>query len=757
MADMESTPCDNGHSIMNEAANHHSCCAHSHCGATTLAVPLPEDLLGPPPDDAERLLFRIDKMDCPVEEQLIRKKLSGLPGVLRLDFNLMQNRLTVLHRGSGRAQIVAALTAIDMAPAEEEEGADTRPVPRGPAIATRQWIWMGISGGMALLAEGLTWSGLGEDAPLVILFSLLAILTGGLGTLKKGYIALRNLSLNINFLMSVATLGAVAIGQWPEAAMVIFLFSVAEMIEVLSLDRARNAIHNLMQLAPDTASVKGEDGQWRIQEVSRIVPGQILRIKPGERIPLDGVVVAGSSSVNQAPITGESLPVAKQVGDALFAGSINERGVLDCQVTADQGHTTLARIVASVQEAQAQRAPIQRFIDRFAAWYTPSVVLFAALVALLPPLLGMGSFASWLYNALVLLVVACPCALVISTPVTIVSGLAAAARRGILIKGGIYLEEGCQLKSLAMDKTGTLTRGQLTLTDLLPLADHNERELLRLAVALESHSEHPMATAILAAWQEGGDLPPVQEFAALTGRGVKGKIDGKNYYMGNHRLVEELGICSPQTEAALLRLEQEAKTAVILATENGTLAVFGATDVVRSHAAEAVQALQGLGVHVVMLTGDNQATAQAIASRSGIADVRAELLPEDKLASIDTLLQQYGRVGMVGDGINDAPALAKASIGFAMGTAGTDTALETADVALMNDDLRKLAEFIRLSRATNRILRQNIALALGLKGLVFLLAMAGMATLWMAVFADMGASLLVIFNGMRIMRFKQEG
>lgn len=741
---------------MTTPSNRPACCAKTQCDLAALAVPTSLPAPGEIPSDAERLVFRIEKMDCPVEEQLIRKKLSQMEGVLQLDFNLMQNQLTVLHRGSSRATMEAALSAIGLppAPAQSDTVRTHRAGLARPAIATRTWILMGLSGLSAVAAEALVWMGQGEQTLPVVALSLLAILSGGLGTLKKGYIALRNLSLNINFLMSIAVLGAMAIGQWPEAAMVIFLFGIAEWIETLSLDRARNAIRTLMTLVPERATVQNEEGQWEIQAVNQILPGQILRIKPGERIPLDGIVVAGHSSVNQSPITGESVPVVKAVGDAIYAGTINERGMLECRVTADQDHTTLARIIASVQDAQSQRAPTQRFIDQFAAWYTPAVVLFATLVAILPPLFSIGPFADWLYNGLVLLVVACPCALVISTPVTIVSGLAAAARRGILIKGGIYLEEGYRLKAVALDKTGTLTHGQLTLTDIIPLSDHTETALLRLAAALEFHSEHPMATAILSAWHTQGHLPPVEAFESLTGQGVRGIIEGESYFIGNHRLMQSLGFGNPQTEAALLRLEQEAKTAVILASSTTMLAILAASDTVRTQAASAVRALHRLGLHSVMLTGDNQATAMAIAAQTGVDGVEAELLPEQKLASIEMLLSRYGRVGMVGDGINDAPAMAKASIGFAMGTVGTDTALETADVALMNDDLGKLAEFIRLSRTTNRILKQNILFALTLKGIVSLLALAGMATLWMAVFADMGASLLVIFNGMRILRFK---
>jgi len=580
---------------------------------------------------------------------------------------------------------------------------------------------------------------------------------GGRGTLRKGWLALKTFTLNINFLMSLAVLGAMAIGEWPEAAVVIFLFALAEMIETLSLDHARNAIHGLMALTPETAWVQLAGGEWHEVAADSVTVGLTVRVRPGERIPLDGVVTAGSSSVNQAPITGESVPVMKAAGDPVFAGTVNERGMLEFRVTANKGNTTLARIVKSVQAAQGQRAPTQRFIDSFAAYYTPVVVALAALTVAVPVLFFGGSFEPWFYKALVMLVISCPCALVISTPVTVVSGLAAAARRGILVKGGLHLENGRLLKAVALDKTGTLTHGKPVVTDIVPLGGRSPEKILGIAAAVDAHSEHPVASAIVAAWQSpaGGsgrrELLTVGNFESLTGRGAAAELAGKRYNVGNHRLLEEIGACSPAVEAALEKLEQEGKTAVALAVEKETLGVIGVADTLRPNSREAIAELHALGVASVLLTGDNQATAAAIAAQVGIDDARGNLLPEDKLAAMDGLLAKYGKVGMAGDGINDAPALAKASIGFAMGAAGTDTAIETADVALMDDDLRKLPQFIRLSRDTSAILRQNIALAIGIKTVFLVLAFAGKATLFMAVFADMGASLLVIFNGLRLL------
>jgi Cd2+/Zn2+-exporting ATPase len=553
--------------------------------------------------------------------------------------------------------------------------------------------------------------------------------------------------------MSIAVTGAVLIGQWPEAAMVMVLFTIAELIEARSLDRARHAISGLMQLTPDMATVQQADGQWREAEVRHVSIGALVRVRPGERIGLDGEVVSGQSSVDQAPITGESLPVDKAPGDKLFAGTINQAGALEYRVTAVAGHSTLARIIKSVEQAQGARAPTQRFVDTFSRIYTPVVFALALAVALIPPLFMAGAWFDWVYRALVLLVVACPCALVISTPVTIVSGLAAAARKGILIKGGVYLEGGRKLDFLALDKTGTLTHGKPVQTDTKVLDPLFEGRAQALAASLAERSDHPVSAAIAQlARAQGLALSEVSAFAALAGRGVRGDIDGETYHLGNHRLVEELGLCSPQLEAQLDQLERQGKTVVLLLDRSGPLALFAVADTVKDSSREAIAELHALGIKTVMLTGDNPHTAQAIAAQVGIDRAEGNLLPADKLSTIEQLYAQGHRVGMVGDGINDAPALARAEIGFAMAAAGTDTAIETADVALMDDDLRKIPAFVRLSRQSAAILKQNIVLALGIKAIFLAITFAGMATLWMAVFADMGVSLLVVFNGLRLLR-----
>ena len=729
--------------------------AHDHDSACC-ATPS-NALAGAPaslPIGAKELRLKIQNMDCPTEEALIRKAIGGLPGVVALEFDLINRILAVSHTLTNAGSIDVALSSIGMAGVPLADGkpdatdvvADEH---QAASIAKRQWILMTVAGIAAISAEVVAYTTGNETSIVVAVLALTAILTGGVVTLKKGWIALKTFTLNINLLMSVAVIGAVAIGQWPEAAVVIWLFGIAEMIEVLSLDRARNAIRALMANAPETAFVQQADGAWSEVPADQVEIGRIVRVRPGERIALDGIVVSGQSGVNQAPITGESIPAEKTVGATLFAGSLNERGVLEFRVTAAKGETTLDRIAKSIQAAQGQRAPTQRFVDKFARFYTPTVFVLAVLVAVVPPLAFGMPWYDWIYKALVLLVIACPCALVISTPVTIVSGLTAAARRGILIKGGTYLEQGRELKTVALDKTGTITHGKPVLTDVVALAGMSKEEALRIAASLDTLSDHPVATAIVGGYK--GSVAAVEKFEALHGRGVKGTLEGVTYFVGNHRLMEELKVCSSQLEEALDRLEIEAKTAIVLSTDKETLAIFAVADTIRDTSKAAIAELKSLGIETIMLTGDNDKTAKAVAAQIGIADARGNMMPDDKLAAIETFLER-GLVGMVGDGVNDAPALARSSIGFAMGAAGTDTAIETADVALMQDDLRKLPEFIRLSKKTSQVLWQNIVFALGIKAVFFVLTLTGQGTLWMAVFADAGASLIVVANGLRLLR-----
>jgi|APTNR8051073442_1049403.scaffolds.fasta_scaffold09289_2 Cd2+/Zn2+-exporting ATPase len=714
--------------------------------------------------------FIIPALDCPTEEALIRRRLGRLEGVSELRFDLMGRRLTVDHSPADDAAIVAALVDIGMDPTPTSHGCGAA-MPAivcsdgGRALGTpvdaappRPW-WrrhglFALSGVLAAGAEGMFFAGVQESSWPVVATAVTSIALGGLPTFRKGWTALRTFTLNINFLMTVAIIGGAVIGAWPEIALVTFLFGLAELIEAKALDRARNAVKGLMAMAPDVARVKQPDGSWRERNAGDVPVGAVVQVKPGERLALDGVVVAGESSVNQAPVTGESVPVDKVMGDKVFAGTINESGVLEFKTSGGKDQTTLAKIIRTVQEAQGSRAPTQRFVDNFAKVYTPIVCVAALLIAVVPWLAFGQPFYPWLYKALVLLVIACPCALVISTPVTVVSGLTAAARRGILIKGGVHLENGRKLKVIALDKTGTITEGKPRVTDVQPIGGASKDEVLRIAASLDALSQHPVALAVVAAWE--GPRQSVEGFKSLTGRGVEGKISGETYFVGNHRLAEERTVCSLEVEAVLAHFEVQGKTTVVVASATRALGVIAVADTPRETSVEALKQLHGLGVKTLMLSGDNQATAGAIAKAVGIDDAKGGMLPEDKLAEIERLLKKHGdAVGMVGDGVNDSPALARSTIGFAMGAAGTDTALETADVALMQDDMRGLPEFVQLSRRTGEILFQNIALSIGIKLVFFGLALGGAATMWMAVIADVGASLLVVGNGLGTLRVAQ--
>ena len=609
------------------------------------------------------------------------------------------------------------------------------------------------------VAVGLVAHWLGAPAPVQMIAFGAAVVAGGWYIAPKAVAAARHLSADMNLLMSIAVVGALVIRAWDEAASVTFLFSLAELLESYSVMRARRAIGELMQLAPDTALVK-RGGQVLEVPAADVRVSEVVVIKPGARIPLDGVVVRGESSVNQAPITGESMPVAKTVDSDVFAGAINERGSLEVRVTKLASESTLAKMIHLVEEAQSQKAPAQRFVDKFARYYTPAVLVLAALIAIVPPALLNQSWSTSFYRALVMLVIACPCALVIATPISVVSALTAAARRGVLIKGGAVLESLGRLHALAFDKTGTITRGRPHVIEAVSLNNVAPVEVLRVAAALEAHSEHPLAQAILDHAAHMNVRPQgVETFQSMPGKGIEGVVDGHHYFVGNHRLVEEMAVCSAETEQRIEAIERRTQTAVVVGhrphagCKGEVLGVIAVGDTVREHAADAVQRLRDMGIRrVVMLTGDNRATAEGIALQAGIDEVAAELLPAEKVDRIRSLIEIEEHVGMVGDGINDAPALAASSVGIAMGVAGTDAALETADVALMADDLRLLPEAIALGRRAERVIRANIAFSILLK-LVFLgLAAAGLATMWMAVAADMGLTLLVIANALRLLR-----
>ncbi|MDP3532571.1 MAG: cation-translocating P-type ATPase [Alphaproteobacteria bacterium] len=703
--------------------------------------------------------FYISGMDCPAEEKLISEKLRSIPHVKQLKFNLIQQVLIVTHQESDISEIQKALNSLGMEFQIKNDSFTTTQLNLlQPHITSKDWMIIILSGVLAFSAEVLAFTTHLEKSPLIIMLALASMLVGGRETFIKGLRSIQYFTININFLMTIAVLGAIFIGEWPEAAMVTFLFGLAETIESYSLDKARQAIQRLVEVSPSVATVQIKNGSWQVKSVQEIRINDIIWVKPGARIPLDGIVLKGRTSINQAPITGESIPVEKNVGDPVFAGSINERGSFEFKVTSQTNETLLAKIIRAVQQAQGERAPTQRFVDQFAKYYTPTVIIFAILFAFLPTLIWQAPFYPWFYNALVLLVIACPCALVISTPVTVVSGLAAAAKRGILVKGGTYFEQGSHLKAIAFDKTGTLTLGKPKVTDIIIVKKDFKHDILQLTASLEAHSEHPIANAILQHWQISNslrDLLPVHDYETVPGLGLVGIIEGQHYFLGNHHFAEEKKVCNEQIEITLDQLEKQGKTTIIFGTQYEVLAILAVADTLRETSQHAIEALHQLGIKTAMITGDNPTTAQAIGEKLHINDIQANLLPEDKLTAIDALLKQYKKVGMVGDGINDAPALAKATIGFALGHSGTDVALETADVALMGDNLNKLPYFINLSRQVWRKLIQNITLSIGIKILFFVLALLGFASLWMAILADMAVSLIVVLNGLNLLNFSE--
>jgi len=708
--------------------------------------------------------FRIATMDCAAEESEIRRALEPIDGIQSLRFQLSARTLAISASPDVSQQAVDAIRRAGFDPQliEQREVASGGKTEGSVEQDDHLEGQAGASAGIkrlvlallfAIAAEALSffldagWIGTAAEMTL----AAVAIWLAGLDTYKKGFVALRHGRLNINALMSVAVTGAFAIGQWPEAAMVMALYAIAELIEARAVDRARNAIVGLMALAPDRADVRQADGTWKSMLATDVLLDAVVRIRPGERVPLDGLITSGASAINQAPVTGESIPVEKTIGDTVFAATINETAELEFRVTAAANNTMLARIIHAVEQAQGTRAPTQRFVDRFAAIYTPAVFFLAVAVAVGMPFLMGWTWMASLYKALVLLVVACPCALVISTPVTVVSALASAARRGILIKGGVYLEEARKLKAIALDKTGTITEGKPKLVEFSALDPSVEKaRVTSLAASLALRSDHPVSKAIAAGLSVEGMA--VVDFKALAGRGVQGTIDGQSYILGNHRLIEERNQCSPALEAQLKTHEEAGRTVTLLASANAVLGLFAVADTIKPSSQQAIVDLKAMGVTPIMLTGDNKATAKTIGEQAGIEDARGDLLPENKLDAIEDMRRQYGLTAMTGDGINDAPALAKADIGIAMGGTGTDTAMEAADIVIMNDDLRRIPEAIRLSKDTHAVLWQNITLALGIKAVFLGLTIFGSATMWMAVFADMGASLLVVGNGLRLLR-----
>jgi Zn2+/Cd2+-exporting ATPase len=693
--------------------------------------------------------FKIEGMDCREEVAMLERRFKNLAGLEAFSADLIGQRLHVKYDA-------AKLSASAIADAVADTGMRAWLEHEEPVAGTerqariRQTLVI-VSGGA--LAGGFA----AELAHLPPAFAIAAFIVS-LGaaasvTTRKAITAIRVGALDINVLMLIAAGGAVLLGEWSEAATVVFLFAVAQALEARTLERARTAIRALMDLTPTEALVRDARGDRRV-DVDLVEPGAIIVIRPGEKIPLDGEVIAGESTVNQAPVTGESLPIEKAPGDEVFAGTINGRGALDVQVTRVRRDTTLARIIHLVERAQAQRAPAQALVERFARIYTPSVIALAAAIAVVPPLAFGLPWHTWLYRSLVLLVVSCPCALVISTPVSIVAALAGAARKGVLIKGGAHLERASRVRCVAFDKTGTLTRGAPEVVDVISLDGHASAAVLGLAASVEQRSEHPIAHAIREhAISSQVAASPADAVTALAGRGAEGRVDGARVVLGSHRLFEERGLCSPAIHARLDAVSAAGRTAVLVARDDRAIGIIVVADRPREAGRDTIDLLRRHGVeNVVMLTGDNNGTAQAIAAELGVDDVRAELLPEDKVAAVEELRRRFGSVAMVGDGVNDAPALATADVGIAMGAAGSDAALETADVALMADELLKIPYTLRLSRATVRNIKANLAISIVMKAAFVVAAIAGVATLWMAVVADTGASVLVIANALRLLR-----
>jgi Cd2+/Zn2+-exporting ATPase len=693
--------------------------------------------------------FKIEGMDCREEVAMLERRFKNLIGLEAFSADVMAQRLHVKYDA-------AKLSASAIADAVADTGMRAWLEHEEPVAGTerdtriRQALVLGSG---AALAAGFIAQAAHVPSALVIGFFVASLAASASVTTRKAISAIRVGALDINVLMLIAAAGAILLGEWSEAATVVFLFAVAQALEARTLDRARTAIRALMDLTPTEALVRDAAGERRV-DVDLIVPGTIIVVRPGEKIPLDGEVVAGESAVNQAPVTGESLPIDKAPGDEVFAGTINGRGALDVRVTRVRRDTTLARIIHLVERAQAQRAPAQLLVERFARIYTPAVIALAAAMAVVPPLAFQLPWSTWIYRALVLLVVSCPCALVISTPVSIVAALAGAARKGVLIKGGAHLERTSRVRCVAFDKTGTLTRGAPEVVDVVPLDGAVAASIVGLAAAVEQRSDHPIAHAIREhAVRARIPASPADAVVALAGRGAEGRVNGSRVLLGNHRLFEERRLCSPAIHERLDAISAGGRTAVLVAYGDRPIGIIAIADRPREAGRDTVELLRRHGVQrVVMLTGDSYATANAIASEIGVDEVRAELLPEDKVAAVEELRRTFGSVAMVGDGVNDAPALATADVGIAMGAAGSDAALETADVALMADELLKIPYTFRLSRATVRNIKANLAISIVMKAAFIVAAIAGVATLWMAVVADTGASVIVIANALRLLR-----
>lgn len=703
--------------------------------------------------------FKIKGMDCAEEISILKKELSPkVGGDETLAFDLLNGKMSVDTFESG-------ITEDELIHIVNQTGMKAIPWQEYQKQVQKQSFWS--QHGRVILC---TISGLflvaGFTSHIILkqsshdfliynrIFYCIAILSGGWYIFPKAWLALKKLRPDMNFLMTVAVLGAIAIGEWFEGATVTFLFAFSLLLESWSVSKARRAIGTLVELSPQTARCITDESETKEKPVEEVKTNERILVYPGEKIPLDGIIQKGTSHINQAPITGESNPVHKKEKDEVFAGTINEDSTIEIKVTKESSDTTLARIIQMVEDAQSRRAPSEQWVEKFARYYTPAMMLLAIAVSVFPPLLVGGEWIPWLYEGLVILVIACPCALVISTPVSIVAGLTAAARNGVLIKGGIFLEQSAKLQAIAFDKTGTLTYGKPVVQKIVPMNRKTEEEILQASSSLESHSDHPLARAILQKTKESNlDYSSASEFTVLKGRGAEGVVSDQRLWIGSHRLLHEQKLETQEIHRSIEQIEDSGHSVVVLGDSEIVWGLISIGDEVRESAKAVIQDLQKLDIkELLMLTGDNEGTAKAISDSIDINNYKAELLPEDKVEAVELLVEQYKSIAMVGDGVNDAPAMARSSLGIAMGAAGSEAAIETADIALMSDDISKIPWLIKHSRRTLAIIQQNIIFALGVKVLFLLLAFTGMATLWMAIAADMGASLLVIFNALRLLK-----
>ncbi|NOZ31510.1 MAG: heavy metal translocating P-type ATPase [Alphaproteobacteria bacterium] len=752
---------DHGHKHDHSKSDEDGCCASG--------VDLTSETAGG--SGPYRYAFSVQGLDCAEEVSILRRQVGPLVGGGdRLAFDVLNGRMMVLDTAKTvsvdavrKAVSGTGMSAVQWDPDDLEAKKAAEKHQRTQTLYT-------VFSGLAVLAGLVTHAVVaGSFSEVVRLFGdhaggptpvpeaiayTVAIVLGARYIVVKAYHSAKSLRPDMNLLMIIAVTGAVIIGEWFEGAVISFLFALSLLLESWSVGRARRAIAKLLDLAPPTVLLLLGAGREKEVDAGTVEPGARFLVKPGDKFPLDGLILEGASSVNQAPITGESVPVTKEPGDEVFAGTINGEGALEVQSTKAAKDTTLARIIRMIEEAQGRRARAEQWVEKFALIYTPLVMVAAIVVFLVPPMMFGGEWADWFYRALVLLVIACPCALVISTPVSIVSALAASARQGVLVKGGIYMEQPAHLKAIAFDKTGTLTKGEPAVVKVIAMGNHTPDEVLQRASALEARSTHPLAEAILARTQSAGlEVTAAEEVKVLPGKGVTGLLNGVEYWLGSNRYLLERGQQTDEIIARAEELEKGGNSVVVVGNGEHVCGLIALADTVRPSARQVIADLRARGIeHLIMLTGDNRATGEAIAAQVGIDEVHAELLPEDKVKAVEQLVEKYGTVAMVGDGVNDAPAMARASFGIAMGAMGSDAAIETADVALMTDDLSKLPWLVGHSKRTLGIIRQNIVFSLGVKAVFVVLTFAGFATLWGAIAADVGASLLVVANAMRLLR-----